>query len=113
MTADREAGSAWGGRRRALVTGAARGRARGLSLSAAVELAGLGIRVNTVLPGPIATPMLSPESVPRISSWVPLGRPGESVEVASVVAFLLSGAASYLAGAEVLVDGGQLLRTHL
>ncbi|UMG91294.1 SDR family oxidoreductase [Nocardioides sp. TF02-7] len=87
--------------------------ARGLSLSAALELAELGIRVNTVLPGPIATPMLSPESVPRISSFVPLGRPGEPPEVAAVVAFLLSDASSYLVGAEVLVDGGQLLRTHL
>lgn len=87
--------------------------ARGLSLSAAVELAEHGIRVNTVLPGPIATPMLPAESVPRISSWAPLGRPGEADEVASVVAFLLSAGASYLTGAEIVVDGGQLLRTHL
>ncbi|MGH1565271.1 SDR family NAD(P)-dependent oxidoreductase [Mumia sp. DW29H23] len=87
--------------------------ARGLAQSAALELAELGIRVNTVLPGAVATPMLPESSIPRISSWVPLGRPGRADEIASVVSFLLSEQASYLAGAEILVDGGQLMRTHL
>lgn len=87
--------------------------ARGLAQSAAVELAELGIRVNIVLPGAIATPMLPAASIPRISSWVPMGRPGRAEEVASVVSFLLSEQASYLTGAEILVDGGQLMRTHL
>ncbi|WP_370615294.1 SDR family NAD(P)-dependent oxidoreductase [Mumia sp. Pv 4-285] len=93
--------------------GASKWGARGLAQSAAVELAELGIRVNTLLPGAIATPMLPEASIPRISSWVPLGRPGRTDEIASVVSFLLSEQASYLTGAEILVDGGQLLRTHL
>ncbi|SKB06126.1 SDR family NAD(P)-dependent oxidoreductase [Aeromicrobium choanae] len=87
--------------------------ARGLAQVAALELAELGIRLNTVLPGAIDTPMLPAASVPRVSSWVPLGRPGTPEEVAHVVAFLLSDRASYLVGSELLVDGGQLMRTHL
>lgn len=84
--------------------------ARGLSLSAAAELSELGIRVNAVLPGPVATPMHTPQTIERLSSTALLGRAGEAAEIASVVAFLLSTDASFVTGAEVLVDGGQLLR---
>jgi NAD(P)-dependent dehydrogenase (short-subunit alcohol dehydrogenase family) len=84
--------------------------ARGVSLSAAAELSQLGIRVNTVLPGPIATPMHTAEAIDRLQSSALLGRIGQPDEVAAVVAFLLSGESSFLTGAEILVDGGQLLR---
>lgn len=85
---------------------------RGLSLSAAVELGELGIRVNSVMPGPIATPMHDPETTARLAASPLLGRAGRAEEIAETVVFLLSDASSFTVGAEVLVDGGQLLRMH-
>lgn len=82
---------------------------RGLSKVAALEYGQLGIRVNTVHPGHIDTPMVagaSPAFVRAHLGMTPLGRVGQPQEVAEVVAFLLSDAASYLHGAEIPVDGG-------
>lgn len=84
--------------------------ARGLSLTAAAELAPLGIRVNAVLPGPIATPMLDAATIERLSGTQPIGRIGQPEDIAEVVAFLASPAASFLAGAEVVADGGYSLQ---
>lgn len=78
---------------------------RGLSRVAAVELGPLGIRVNTVLPGPIDTPML-PRPGDEPLPDAPLGRVGTATEVAEVVAFLASDASSFMTGAELAVDGG-------
>jgi 3alpha(or 20beta)-hydroxysteroid dehydrogenase len=82
---------------------------RGLTKVAALELATDGIRVNAVLPGPIATPMVlrddDPEARRRLGS-TPLGRMGEPEEVAEVVCFLVSDRASFVTGAELTVDGG-------
>ncbi len=80
---------------------------RGLSKIAALELGPAGIRVNSVHPGPIATPMVpylttGPGSFPTL----PLERTGLPEEVAELVAFLASDAAAYITGAEVTVDGG-------
>jgi 3-oxoacyl-[acyl-carrier protein] reductase len=72
-----------------------------------------GIRVNAVAPGPIRTEMLAesmarmgPERADAFVKSVPLGRVGQPQEIASVVAFLVSDAASYLTGQVVFVNGG-------
>lgn len=83
----------------------------GLVSTMALELGEYGITVNTVAPGEIATPMndMSADDARRIHRpGIPLGRPGEPREIADVVAFLASGAASYVTGASWVVDGGML-----
>jgi glucose 1-dehydrogenase len=80
----------------------------------ALALAEHRIRVNGVAPGTIATELAakavltSEEAKARILSRTPMQRLGEPAEIASVVAFLLSDAASYMTGDTVLVDGGRL-----
>jgi len=81
----------------------------------ACELAPRGIRVNAVAPGFIAVPM-SPSmravsgGEEEVLKQVPLGRLGETTEVAEVVEFLLSDRASYVTGTTIWVDGGVLAR---
>ncbi|WP_055587951.1 SDR family oxidoreductase [Streptacidiphilus griseoplanus] len=77
----------------------------------ALELAEHGITVNAVAPGEIATPMTGQEDVDvhgRARRGVPLGRPGDAREVASVIAFLAGPESSYVTGASWAVDGGML-----
>jgi 3alpha(or 20beta)-hydroxysteroid dehydrogenase len=79
----------------------------GLTKSAALELAGDSIRVNAVVPGPIATSMLSPAFD---DGSVPLGRAGSASEVAALVAYLACDESSYCTGSSFVIDGGILSR---
>ncbi len=77
---------------------------RGLTKSAALELGQFNIRVNSVHPGFIRTPMTKhfPDNMLRI----PLGRPGQPEEVATFIVFLASDESRYSTGAEFVMDGG-------
>ena len=69
-----------------------------------------GIRVNTILPGLIATPMAddAPDaSCALVVQEIPLGRRGTAEDVAPLVVFLISDESSWISGAEIAVDGGQ------
>ena len=84
---------------------------RGMTKAAAIELAEKGIRVNSVHPGGIDTPMVrhfipNDKDMAWMGRQVPMKRPGLPEEVAQAVAFLASDAASYITGAELAVDGG-------
>jgi 3alpha(or 20beta)-hydroxysteroid dehydrogenase len=83
---------------------------RALSRVASLELGPRGIRVNTILPGFIETPMTAsaPEAFRRANIEVtPLGRVGQAEEVAPLIVFLISDESSFITGAEIAVDGGQ------
>ena len=78
----------------------------------ALELAEHGVLVNAVAPGEISTPMTGQHDVdPRSEErpGVPLGRPGDAREIATVIRFLASADASYVTGSSFVVDGGLLL----
>ncbi len=83
----------------------------GLARAAAIEAAPHGVRVNCLLPGFIATPLLDTvpqDQLPALAANVPQGRLGTSEETAEVAAFLLSDAASHVTGQGWAVDGGVL-----
>lgn len=84
---------------------------RGMTKVAAIELGPAGIRVNTILPGSILTPMGNPgnedmATFGRHFAGHPLGRIGLPEEIAALALFLASDDASYCTGAEFLADGG-------
>src|SRR3954468_1550605 len=94
------------------VYAATKAATRSFSRTWANELKGRGIRVNTVTPGPTATPALSaltpePERFQRqLATRVPLGRLGRPEEIAAAVSSLASGQSSFITGSSLYVDGG-------
>lgn len=84
----------------------------GVTRSAAVDYSAKGIRVNAILPGGVATPMLMGALVGNdplrrvVEASHPIGRIGDPAEIAEAAAFLLSDAASFITGACLMVDGG-------
>ena len=87
---------------------------RGMTKSAAVRLGPHGIRVNSIHPGLINTPMLAdtrmadPANIEQLLGQIPLRRMAEPSEVARLALFLASDESSYSTGSEFLIDGGLL-----
>jgi len=78
-----------------------------LTREMAHDFAPHGIRVNAIAPGEIKTEMVSPDTEARFVPVIPMGRIGAPEEVASVIFFLCSDAASYVTGEEIQINGGQ------
>jgi NAD(P)-dependent dehydrogenase (short-subunit alcohol dehydrogenase family) len=100
------------------VYSATKGAVAALVRSLAVELAPRQIRVNSISPGPIATPIFGKIGMPQaeLDAWqaetvakIPLQRLGEADEVARTALFLASSASSFITGAEIPVDGGVVI----
>lgn len=92
---------------------AAKGAIIAFTKALARETAGTGVRVNSVAPGAVNTPMqdrLTPEFKAYMRSTIPLGRYGEPEEIGEMVAFLASDAASYVTGQTFSVDGGRTMQ---
>jgi NAD(P)-dependent dehydrogenase (short-subunit alcohol dehydrogenase family) len=96
----------------ASVYAASKHAVEGLTTSAALEVAGSGVRVNAVAPGPTETGMLdrftgNAERKAGLVSTVPLGRVGEPDEIANAIVFLCSDKAAFITGHVLSVDGGK------
>jgi NAD(P)-dependent dehydrogenase (short-subunit alcohol dehydrogenase family) len=99
------------------IYGASKAAVRNLARSWTLDLKERGIRVNVVSPGPVKTPGLvglaGPDAAQQqglldyMATQVPIGRVADPEEIAKAVAFLASDDASFVAGAELFVDGGQ------
>ncbi|WP_432354537.1 SDR family NAD(P)-dependent oxidoreductase [Sporosarcina sp. A2] len=90
---------------------ASKGSVRAISRAAAAEFGKDGIRVNTVFPGVIQTPMVanlesSKAALEGLIKMTPLARLGQPEDVGNAVMFLASDEASYITGAELVIDGG-------
>jgi len=88
---------------------ASKAAVRVMSKGAALEFARQGIRVNTIFPGQIRTPILgdiTPEQDAAIKAAIPMGEVGEPMDIAHGSLFLASDEAKYVSGAELWIDGG-------
>lgn len=96
---------------------ASKGAMRMLTRNLAVELGPLGITINNIAPGAIATPINKSllEDKPKLDALlknIPLGRLGSPDDVASLAAFLASNEAGYITGSTYVVDGGLIVNYH-
>lgn len=113
-------GSIWGevGAAGVVAYCASKGAIHQMTRAMALDHVKDGIRINAVCPGEVNTPMLAsersepvtPELMQRLAEAVPLGRMAEPVEIARVVLFMASDAASYMTGAMITVDAGYTAR---
>ena len=92
---------------------ASKGGVKMITRNLAVELGSMGITINNVAPGAIATPinqdlLNNPEQLKKVTQNIPLGRMGEPEDVSGIVAFLASDEAKYITGSTFYVDGGLL-----
>lgn len=95
----------------------AKGALRMMTRNLAIELAPLGITINNIAPGAIATPinaalLNNPEELKALTDKIPLGRMGKPEDVAGMAAFLASSDADYVTAATFFVDGGLLWNYH-
>src|SRR5438477_123029 len=93
---------------RVVITDVLEDQLRALAKIAAIELGPLGVRVNSIHPGPIDTDMLPPARAGDADRFggLPLARVGSVDEVAALVLYLASDDASFITGAEISIDGG-------
>ena len=99
--------SVTGGANEYVCHAAANGGVDALTNGLAREVAKEGVRVNAIRPGPTDTEIHEPGRLARITPFIPMGRPGQPVEIAEAVLFLLSDAASYISGAVLNVSGAR------
>jgi NAD(P)-dependent dehydrogenase (short-subunit alcohol dehydrogenase family) len=95
--------------------GASKGAVLGMSKSAAVQFARQGIRVNAIMPGVMppmrnSTAKADPATRQKMLDGIPIGRIGETVDIANAALFLASDEARYITGVELPVDGGYLAK---
>jgi NAD(P)-dependent dehydrogenase (short-subunit alcohol dehydrogenase family) len=87
---------------------ASKGAVNSLTIGLSQEVAGEGIRVNTVAPGLTATDMPPPDKLESQGPGIPIGRVARAEEIAEAIVWLLSDKASYTAGANIRVGGGRI-----
>ncbi len=106
------------GVRNAFAYSASKFAIRGMTRSAALELGADGIRVNSIHPGSIDTPMINTDEFAAVDrdayfSGIPAGRIGQPADVAPLAVFLASEESAYCTGAEFIVDGGASVGTRV
>jgi NAD(P)-dependent dehydrogenase (short-subunit alcohol dehydrogenase family) len=87
--------------------GATKAALTAMSRAWAAEFSPAGVRVNTVAPGPVYTDGANPQLIEQLGTTTLLGRGAQVEEIASVIAFVASDAASYITGAVIPIDGGR------